>query len=144
MFIKIYSSLNQIGFRPGMRRIAGRVVGNCVKGILIEDDHPKQSTTRISILNNENLFRKIQTGRRYASLSMFNRTYVFIFTWNIPFWYINHEWINIEFNHKCFVIIYCKLYCNRFGSFKASSSIKVKYLNKYHTQHSTSCRSYEG
>jgi len=39
-------------------------VANCVRGILIEDDHPKQTTTRISIFNNENLFRKIQNGRR--------------------------------------------------------------------------------
>jgi hypothetical protein len=65
LFINIYSSLNQIGSRPAMIRIVGGgVVGNCVQGILIEDDHPKQITTRISIFKNKNLFRKIQTGRR--------------------------------------------------------------------------------
>jgi len=116
--IRPWNKLDPVpGSRPCMRRIAGRVVGNCVQAILMEDDHPKQSTTRISLLNNENLFRKIQIGRSYASLSMFNRIYISIFMWNIPFRYTNHEWINIQVNQNCFLIIYCKLYCNRFGSF---------------------------
>jgi hypothetical protein len=63
LFINIYSSLNQIGSRPGKMRIAWRVVGNWAQGILIEDDRPKESTTIISICNNENLFRKLQTGK---------------------------------------------------------------------------------
>jgi hypothetical protein len=47
-----------------VRCVLRGVVGSFVRGILIEDDQYKQTTTRISRFKNENLFRKVQTGRR--------------------------------------------------------------------------------